>query len=831
MAQWNQLQQLDTRYLEQLHQLYSDSFPMELRQFLAPWIESQDWAYAASKESHATLMFHNLLGEIDQQYSRFLQESNVLYQHNLRRIKQFLQSRYLEKPMEIARIVARCLWEESRLLQTAATAAQQGGQATHPTAAVVTEKQQMLEQHLQDVRKRVQDLEQKMKVVENLQDDFDFNYKTLKSQGDMQDLNGNNQSVTRQKMQQLEQMLTALDQMRRGIVSELAGLLSAMEYVQKMLADEELADWKRRQQIACIGGPPNICLDRLENWITSLAESQLQTRQQIKKLEELQQKVSYKGDPIVQHRPMLEERIVELFRNLMKSAFVVERQPCMPMHPDRPLVIKTGVQFTTKVRLLVKFPELNYQLKIKVCIDKAPCQPRSAFPLSRSRKFNILGTNTKVMNMEESNNGSLSAEFKHLVGTVSSRAAPVKAVWCCSACSLSPQTLREQRCGNGGRANCDASLIVTEELHLITFETEVYHQGLKIDLETHSLPVVVISNICQMPNAWASILWYNMLTNNPKNVNFFTKPPIGTWDQVAEVLSWQFSSTTKRGLSIEQLTTLAEKLLGPGVNYSGCQITWAKFCKENMAGKGFSFWVWLDNIIDLVKKYILALWNEGYIMGFISKERERAILSTKPPGTFLLRFSESSKEGGITFTWVEKDISGKTQIQSVEPYTKQQLNNMSFAEIIMGYKIMDATNILVSPLVYLYPDIPKEEAFGKYCRSESQEHSEATDSGTQALTQRFLCASLPPSSSTSFSNTIDLPMSPRTLDSLMQFGNNSEGAEASAGGGQFGESGGSRRPGVPAAAARGPWSLWLCLPAESLTFDMELTPECASSPM
>lgn len=100
---------------------------------------------------------------------------------------------------------------------------------------------------------------------------------------------------------------------------------------------------------------------------------------------------------------------------------------------------------------------------------------------------------------------------------------------------------------------------------------------------------------------------------------------------------------------------------GPCVNYSGCQITWAKFCKvclsvylsvspcvrlfalvslshafsftlhaawplcfpntfffslpfcsqENMAGKGFSFWVWLDNIIDLVKKYILALWNEG----------------------------------------------------------------------------------------------------------------------------------------------------------------------------------------------------------------------------
>lgn len=28
-----------------------------------------------------------------------------------------------------------------------------------------------------------QDMEQKMKMLENLQDDFDFNYKTLKSQG------------------------------------------------------------------------------------------------------------------------------------------------------------------------------------------------------------------------------------------------------------------------------------------------------------------------------------------------------------------------------------------------------------------------------------------------------------------------------------------------------------------------------------------------------------------------------------------------------------------------------------------------------------------------
>lgn len=48
----------------------------------------------------------------------------------------------------------------------------------------------------------------------------------------------------------------------------------------------------------------------------------------------------------------------------------------------------------------------------------------------------------------------------------------------------------------------------------------------------------------------------------------------------------------------------------------------------------------------------------------------------------------------------------------------------------MGYKIMDATSILVSPLVYLYPEIPKEEAFGKYCRTEAAE-SDPTDPGSR----------------------------------------------------------------------------------------------------
>lgn len=62
-------------------------------------------------------MFHNLLGEIDQQYSRFLQESNVLYQHNLRRIKQFLQVR--REVLFWSGGCRRRLWKSNGFLGTA----------------------------------------------------------------------------------------------------------------------------------------------------------------------------------------------------------------------------------------------------------------------------------------------------------------------------------------------------------------------------------------------------------------------------------------------------------------------------------------------------------------------------------------------------------------------------------------------------------------------------------------------------------------------------------------------------------------------------------------
>uniref|UniRef100_A0A8C4GH99 Signal transducer and activator of transcription n=1 Tax=Dicentrarchus labrax TaxID=13489 RepID=A0A8C4GH99_DICLA len=681
MAQWCQLQMLDCKYLEQVDQLYDDSFPMDIRQYLSKWIESIDWDTVAMQDSLATVRFHDLLAQLDDQHSRFALENNFLLQHNIRKIKRNLQDRFQEDPVHMAMIISRNLKEEQKILATAKSAEQEG---EGTVSAMVVEKQK-LDNKVKEMKDRVQVADQNIKNLEDLQDEYDFKGNTLKNREN--EMNGMTPKELEKEKMTVGRMGFELRAKRQDVVTQLTDLLNVTQALLSDLISEELPEWKQRQQIACIGGPPNACVDQLQNWFTAVAESLQQVRQHLKKLQELEQKFTYDSDPITQKKAFLEARALDLLKNLLSNSLVVERQPCMPTHPQRPLVLKTGVQFTVKLRFLVKLQEFNYQLKVKAVFDKDVTEKKGF------RKFNILGTNTKVMNMEESN-GSLAAEFRHL-------------------------QLKEQKVA-GNRTN-EGPLIVTEELHSLSFESELQlnQSGLNIKLEAISLPVVVISNVCQLPSGWASILWYNMLTTEPKNLKFFLSPPSAKWSQLSEVLSWQFSSVTKRGLNQEQLNMLADKLLGGNRNTNTNRDVsllnpFSFFPQQGANEKAFPFWLWIEGILDVIKRHLLSLWNDGSIMGFISKEREKALLSDKCPGTFLLRFSESSREGAITFTWIEHDVHDKPVFHSVEPYTKKELSAVSLPDIIRTYKVMAAENIPENPLRFLYPNIPKDKAFGKY---------------------------------------------------------------------------------------------------------------------
>uniref|UniRef100_A0AAQ5XYG2 Signal transducer and activator of transcription n=1 Tax=Amphiprion ocellaris TaxID=80972 RepID=A0AAQ5XYG2_AMPOC len=483
-------------------------------------------------------------------------------------------------------------------------------------------------------------MEHTMVCLEEQQDEFDFKFQTHKLEG-----------------KQIKKVWFYL----HSILSDINKVLDWTDDLINLLVKKELVEWQRRQQKACIGAPDNVCLDQLEKWFTSVAECLFQVRGFLSKLEELSGKVSYENDPVKARRPALQKRADTLLKELLKSAFVVETQPSMPQGKG-PLVLRTNVQFSVKTRLLVKFPELNHSMKVDVSMD-------------RYRRFNVMGTTTKNLNMAESQNGGMVADFRHL-------------------------TLKEQKSGGGSKGVSDISLSVTEELHLIYFNTVFELKGLAVGMQACSLPVVIISNSSQQQSAWASVLWFNMLSQDPKDVVFFASSPAAPWPQFGEMLSWQFLSATKLGLNPDQLEMIAHRLFGVYL----C-LKQPILLQENLPE---TFWVWFDGILFMVKTYLVDLWKEGLIMGFVSKGKEKSLLKKKKRGTFLLRFSESVI-GGITFSWVETP-----DVKTVQPFTKEDLSQIPFHEIIRNFQLLEADNVPENPLLYLYPDTPKDRAFGKY---------------------------------------------------------------------------------------------------------------------
>lgn len=662
--------------MEHVDYLYDDNFPMDIRQGLASWIEAQDWESASNDETVAAVMFSNLLSQMEKVRS---QEQNFLQRHNMKIIHQQLQMKYTSNPVLMARVISTCLKEEQRILDNACLQ-EQGPLEKSLQNSVAMERQKNMDNRIGIIRGSVQLMDQAVKFIEDIQDDFDFRYKTLQSR----DATEKNSDHMKQEVIQLQEMLNRLDFKRKEILSKMDVVVKEIDDVLSSQLYPELQDWRRRQQIAAIGGPQLTGLEQLQNWFTLTLQSLFQIKRQLDKLGELVLKVTYESDPIPLQKPQIEERVKYLIYHLIKRSFVVEKQPCMPTHPQKSLIIKTGVQFTTKVRLLVKLPEVDYQLKVKTTFDKD-------LPPGRVRQFFILTNNTKVMDIEDYSDGCLSVEFRHL-------------------------QLKEKKYINGTKGN-EGLLSVTEELHSLSFEACFTVQGLSIDLETCSLPLVVISNVSQLPGGWASVIWYNLLTDEPKNLCFFANPPRANWSQLSEVLSWQFSTQAMRGLDKQQLIMLGEKLLGQHVSCSDYQVSWSRFSKENVPGKPFSFWMWLDSILELIKKHLLPVWSENYIMGFVSKEMERMLLKDKEPGTFLLRFSESHL-GGITFTWVDREDNGMVKFNSVEPYTKSRLSALPFADIIRDYKVISEGVVPENPLKFLYPDIRKDEAFGPLYNSQ-----------------------------------------------------------------------------------------------------------------
>ncbi|XP_037543107.1 signal transducer and activator of transcription 1-alpha/beta-like [Nematolebias whitei] len=658
MAQWQNLLKLDSALQNQVRQLYEGRFPKVIRHWVSNWIEKQDWDSAAVDENAARTCYQAFLDNLEEQWNCSVQENNILQAPDFRWMKDYLVEHFQDDWMNLARILSDCLKEERKILDSAT-------QSCNDKSAM-PQKWGQLDSKVFDLKRKILELKKEIKTLEGRNEKLDFIQKTWQSNVEQ------NTDLARIQAKMVEEgcnkQTMLITQAKQTVLQQLVNILNEMAQTVATLTNEELPEWKRRQQLSCIGSPVDTSLELLQKWFTAVAEVLLGVREQLEKLQDQNKKYS-RADisaPIAE----LNKFALFLITKLLTNALVVEKQPIMQNLPQRPLILKTRVQFKVTVRFLANLPDFKFLLKVKPVFDKDVDEAKTGF-----RHFDFTRDNSKVLDVD-SPGGGLVAEFEHM-------------------------SLKEKLKRTKGLH--ESPVGVTEELHILRFVTVLQLAGQTFNIEASSLPVVVVSSSSQVPSAWASIMWWNMLsTNGPMNLSLFADPPPISWQQLSQLLSWQFLSVGQRGLDEDQLSMLRDKFVD---NPEGL-VHWSKFSKDE------NVWIWIDGILDLIKKHLSDLWRVGAIMGFVSRYRTSILLQDKPTGTFLIRFSESIQDGAITFSWVDHS-SGDTRVHAVQPYTKKELSVLSLPDAINRYTLTTHEKSF-NPLMYLYPDIPKDTAFGRY---------------------------------------------------------------------------------------------------------------------
>jgi signal transducer and activator of transcription 5B len=650
MAQWEKCMRLNGQFLEQLKSLYGHRLPIEVRHYLANWMEAQSWSEvdpdSPNQEADARRLFEGMLQALSDLMARHTQ--NFITKTQLEALYIHMRNEYVSQPLGLVRVVQHILFKEAELIDQ-----QEHLQAPSPLPQTPSQKSQV-QQILQNIVGKTEAIEATFRNLSSKLENFKVQYHeafqldSVLRQGNR--IPPEQVAKCKERKQLLDQICNRdADAMKRTCVEmhqRSLDTLGQIRTVQNMMGIE-LRNWKQTQRMFITDDDRGKTeLNSIQQWFETLAESLWRNRQVSKQLPTILPQNLIAGDQFMS----LTHQFTQQLLIVIQLSFVLEKQP--------PQVIKTANRFSSTVRLLVGsklqihlgFPEVQVSIineKQAKTVDADPCKP---VPPSFS--------SGEILNYQKS------MEFNATTGILS--------------CAFNFMQLRRIKRNSDKKA----SEMVTEEKFALLFKTHFTIGGeLEATLNTLSLPVVVIVHVTQQPPAEATIFWDNSFAASDRDP--FVIPESVPWSRLSEALNCYFHANTGRGLTPPNLDYLGRKLLGVGSeeDLSQSQITRTQLCRDQLRGRNFTFWEWFYKHLDLIKTTLKREWTEGSIQGFMQRTDAEKMLLQSLNGTFLIRFSEGDP-GGISVAWVNDgdSINSDRQVLSLAPWNKHVLGIRSLAD-------------------------------------------------------------------------------------------------------------------------------------------------------
>ncbi|XP_077662549.1 signal transducer and activator of transcription 5B-like isoform X2 [Eretmochelys imbricata] len=330
MALWIQAQQLQGEALRQMQALYGQHFPIEVRHYLSQWIESQAWDSIdldnPQENLKATQLLEGLIQELQKKADHQVGEDGFLLKIKLGHYATQLQNTYDRCPMELVRCIRHILYHEQRLVR-------EGTNSPSPASSLadaMSQKHLQINQTFEELRLVTQDTENELKKLQQTQEYFIIQYQeNMRLQAQFSQLSQlgpqermSRETTLQQKKASLEAWLhreaQTLQQYRVELAEKHQKTLQLLRKQQTTILDDELIQWKRRQQLAGNGGPPEGTLDVLQSWCEKLAEIIWQNRQQIRRAEHLCQQLPIPG-PVEEMLAELNGTITDIISALVTS--------------------------------------------------------------------------------------------------------------------------------------------------------------------------------------------------------------------------------------------------------------------------------------------------------------------------------------------------------------------------------------------------------------------------------------------------------------------------------------------------------------------------------